>query len=156
MATTDAAAAQPSPASHPLRELVPFVRTLDLRFEEAGPERAVLRLPDDPRHRNHVGGPHAGAMWTLAESASGTIVLEAFGAHLDRVVPLPTHSEIQFLKLAMGPITAEAVLGRPAAEVLAELDGGSRPEFPVEIELRTDDGTVTGRMSITWTLKPLR
>lgn len=54
----------------------------------------------------------------------------------------------------MGAVTADAELARDHDEVVAELDEGKRPEFSVEVELRTDDGTVTGRMSILWTLRP--
>jgi uncharacterized protein (TIGR00369 family) len=135
---------------------VPFARTLGVTFTDLGHGRAVMRLPDDADHHNHVGGPHAGAMFTLAESASGAIVMGAFGDQLDRAVPLAVSAEIQYLKLAMGDVTAEAVLGRPREEVVVELDTGTRPEFPVRIELRTDDGTVTGRMTVLWTLKPKR
>ncbi|NYI05148.1 DUF4442 domain-containing protein [Allostreptomyces psammosilenae] len=139
-----------------LRDSVPFVRTLGLVFEELSAERAVLRLPDEPAHRNHVGGPHAGAMFTVAESASGAVVLASFGHLLDRATPLPVNAQIHFRKIALGPMVAEAVLGRPAAEVIAELDAGSRPEFPVEVELRTEDGTPTGSVTVVWTLRPNR
>lgn len=135
---------------------VPFVRTLGLTFTELDHGRAVMRLPDNADHHNHVGGPHAGAMFTLAESASGAIIIGTFGDQLDRAVPLPTTSTIDFLKIATGDLTAEAVLGRPREEIISELDEGRRPEFPVNVELRTEDGTVTGRMSITWTLRPNR
>ncbi|WP_159944329.1 MULTISPECIES: DUF4442 domain-containing protein [unclassified Nocardiopsis] len=135
---------------------VPFARTLGLTFTELDHGRAVMRLPDNADHHNHVGGPHAGAMFTVAESASGAVVIAAFSDQFDRAVPLPTTARIDFLKLAMGDLTAEATLGRPREEVVAELDAGTRPEFPVEVELRTGDGTVTGRMSVTWTLRPDR
>ncbi|NYJ35345.1 uncharacterized protein (TIGR00369 family) [Nocardiopsis aegyptia] len=135
---------------------VPFARTLGVTFTDLDFGRAVMRLPDNAEHHNHVGGPHAGAMFTLAESASGAIVIGTFGDQLDRAVPLAVSAEIQYLKLAMGDVTAEAVLGRSREEVVADLDEGRRPEFPVEIELRTDDGTVTGRMTVLWTLKPNR
>ncbi|WP_129837976.1 DUF4442 domain-containing protein [Streptomyces sp. RFCAC02] len=137
-----------------LTSLVPMVRTLGLVYEETGPERAVLRLPDLPEYRNHLGGPHAGAMFTLAESASGAVVLAAFGDRMDRAVPLPVHAEISFLKVAKGPVTATAELGRPAAEVTAELDAGRRPEFPVTVAIRRADGAVTGEMTVRWTLRP--
>lgn len=109
---------------------VPMVRTLNLEFAETTPERAVVRLPDQPDFHNHVGGPHAGAMFTLAESASGAIVLSAFGDQLSRAVPLAVKAEIGYRKLAMGPVTATAELGRPAADVVAELDAGSAPSSP--------------------------
>jgi acyl-coenzyme A thioesterase PaaI-like protein len=136
-----------------LAAAVPMVRTLKLEFVEVGPERAVLRLPDQPDYHNHIGGPHAGAMFTLAESASGAIVLTAFGDQLARAVPLAVRAEITYKKLAMGPVTATATLGRPAAEVVAELDAGGRPEFPVDIAIQREDGAVTGEMTVVWTLR---
>jgi acyl-coenzyme A thioesterase PaaI-like protein len=152
--------ANPAPAAGtPIGDLllatVPMTRTLGLEYLETAPERSVLRLPDQEPYRNHVGGPHAGAMFTLAESASGAVVLAAFADELTRAVPLPTRAEIDFRKIARGPVTATARLGRPAAEVIAELDAGQRPEFPVLVEIRREqDGAVTGEMTVIWTLRP--
>ncbi|MET9643323.1 DUF4442 domain-containing protein [Streptomyces syringium] len=137
-----------------LAATVPMARTLNLVFDETTAERAVVRLPDQPDYHNHVGGPHAGAMFTLAESASGAIVLAAFGDQLSRAVPLAVRAEIGYKKLAMGEVTATAELGRPAAEVVAELDAGERPEFPVNVAITRADGAVTGEMTVVWTLRP--
>lgn len=152
--TTETAAADSFDVGAFLSQTVPMVRTLNLEYVETTPERAVLRLPDQAEFHNHVGGPHAGAMFTLAESASGAIVIAAFGDQLQRAVPLAVRSEIAFKKLAMGAVTATAVLGRPIPEVLAELDAGERPEFPVQVSIQRADGAVTGEMSIIWTLRP--
>ncbi|MFJ8672090.1 MULTISPECIES: DUF4442 domain-containing protein [unclassified Streptomyces] len=133
---------------------VPMVRTLNLEFTETTAERAVVRMPDQTDFHNHVGGPHAGAMFTLAESASGAIVMTAFGDQLSRAVPLAVRAEIGYTKLAMGPVTATAQLGRPVADVVADLDAGQRPEFPVQVEITREDGAVTGEMTIVWTLRP--
>ncbi|MBP5941028.1 DUF4442 domain-containing protein [Streptomyces acidiscabies] len=137
-----------------LAATVPLVRTLGLEFLETSRERAVLALPDQGAFHNHVGGPHAGAMFTLGESASGAIVLAAFGDQLSRAVPLAVSAQIAYKKLAMGRVTATATLGRPATEVIAELDEGGRPEFPVTIEIQREDGAVTGEMTVVWTLRP--
>nr|WP_244302457.1 DUF4442 domain-containing protein [Streptomyces viridosporus] len=137
-----------------LAATVPMARTLNLQFLETTPERAVVALPDQGDYHNHVGGPHAGAMFTLGESASGAIVLAAFGDQLSRAVPLAVRAEIAYRKLAMGPVTATATLGRPAAEVVAELDAGRRPEFPVTVAIRREDGAVTGEMNVVWILRP--
>ncbi|MFG3346439.1 DUF4442 domain-containing protein [Streptomyces sp. NPDC048018] len=137
-----------------LAATVPMARTLGLKFLETTAERAVVELPDQADYHNHVGGPHAGAMFTLAESASGAIVLAAFGDQLSRAVPLAVKAEIGYKKLAMGVVTATATLGRPAAEVVAELDAGQRPEFPVKIDITRADGAVTGEMTVVWTLRP--
>ncbi|WP_327249627.1 DUF4442 domain-containing protein [Streptomyces sp. NBC_01320] len=133
---------------------VPMARTLNLEFLETTSERAVVRMPDQADYHNHVGGPHAGAMFTLAESASGAIVIAAFGDQLSRAVPLAVKAEIGYKKLAMGVVTATATLGRPVAEVVTELDAGKRPEFPVAIEIQRADGAVTGEMTVVWTLRP--
>ncbi|MFE3945173.1 DUF4442 domain-containing protein [Streptomyces sp. NPDC059118] len=133
---------------------VPMARTLNLEFLETTADRAVVRLPDQAEYHNHIGGPHAGAMFTLAESASGAIVIAAFGDQLSRAVPLAVKAEIGYKKLAKGVVTATATLGRPVAEVIAELDAGERPEFPVVIEIRSEDGAVTGEMTVVWTLRP--
>lgn len=139
---------------------VPFARTLGIEFEDVTADadglRAVLRLPDAAEHHNHVGGPHAGAMFTLGETASGTIVLVAFGDVLGRATPLAVSADIAYRKLAMGPVRATARLSRPVADILAELDGGSRPEFAVPVEIATEDGTVTAEMTVVWTLRPNR
>ncbi|MEV4334029.1 DUF4442 domain-containing protein [Streptomyces sp. NPDC049597] len=137
-----------------LAATVPMVRTLNLEFLETTAERAVLRMPDQADFHNHVGGPHAGAMFTLAESASGAIVLTAFGDQLGRAVPLAVKAEIGYKKLAMGVVTATATLARPVADVVKELDAGQRPEFPVHISIQREDGAVTGEMTIVWTLRP--
>jgi hypothetical protein len=51
-------------------------------------------------------------------------------------------------------VTATATLGRPAVEVVAELDAGERPEFPVTVAIQRADGAVTGEMTVVWTLRP--
>ncbi len=137
-----------------LAATVPMVRTLKLEYLHTTPEKAVLALPDQSEYHNHVGGPHAGVMFTLGESASGAVVLAAFGDQLGRAVPLAVSAEIAFRKLARGPVTATATLGRPIADVVAELDAGERPEFPVAVAIQREDGAVTGEMTVVWTLRP--
>ena len=145
--------------SEGLRQAVPFVRTLNLEFLEVTASRARLRLPDQQAVHNHVGGPHAGALFTLGESASGALVLANFAQTMDRATPLAVSAEIRYLRLARGAVTAEAVLGRAAAEILAELELGRRPEFDVPVMFRTDDepdAGPSGQMTVRWTLRPNR
>lgn len=142
-------------------DAVPFARTLGFEFVEVAHEadggvRAVVRLPDSPATHNHVGGPHAGAMFTLGETASGAVVLAAFGHLLDRATPLAVRADIAYRKLAMGPVLAKAWLGCAVAEVVAELDAGERPEFPVRVEIATEEGKPTSEMTVIWTLRPHR
>jgi acyl-coenzyme A thioesterase PaaI-like protein len=135
-------------------ETVPWVRTVGVEFREVTPERAVVCLPDDPALHNHVGGPHAAMIFGLGETASGAVGLAAFAGVMERATPLVVRSEVAYRKLARGPLTAEAVLSRPAADVLAELDAGIRPEFGVDVTITDAEGRETTRMSVVWTLRP--
>ena len=135
---------------------VPMVGTLNIEFLELDPQRVLLRLPDQPDYHNHIGGLHAGAMFTLAETATGALVLGNFGMHIARAVPLAVDGSIRYLKIARGPVYAEATMAETADEILGQLDGGQRPEWRIPVSLSTEDGTVTGESSFLWTLKPTR
>lgn len=138
-------------------KLVPFVQTLGLEYLELDEGRAVLRLSDEPAFHNHVGGPHAGAIFTLAESASGAVVIGSFEDLLSQVTPLAASAEISYTKLQKGPVTAEATLGRPAADVRAELaETGRTVQFPVSVQMRDEAGNETSHMTISWALRPHR
>ncbi|OLT20109.1 DUF4442 domain-containing protein [Pseudonocardia sp. CNS-139] len=138
-----------------MAQSVPWVRTSGVEFGDVTPRRAVAALPDAPELRNHVGGPHAAMIFGLGETASGAVALAAFGGAMERATPLVVRSEIQYVKLARGPLTAEAVLDRDPADVLAELDAGRRPEFAVTVSVSAE-GRETARMTVVWTLRPHR
>ena len=138
-------------------QLVPFVGTLGIEYSHLDGERAVCVLRDEPSFHNHVGGLHAGAIFTLAETASGALVMAAFEDLVQSgVVPLAASATITYTKLAKGAVTATATLGRPAAEVRTELaETGRTVQFPVEVALSTDDGE-TAHLTISWALRPPR
>ncbi|GAA0920479.1 DUF4442 domain-containing protein [Nonomuraea longicatena] len=139
-----------------LLQTVPFAQTLGIVFDKVEDGYAVCRLPDRADLHNHVGGPHAGAMFTLAESASGAAMLTVFGDQLSRAVPLAMGSQVRYLKLAMGEVAAEAWLLGDRDAVVAELDAGRRPEFDVRVEVKNADGTVVCTLTVSWTLRPNR
>ncbi|MGB8019858.1 MAG: DUF4442 domain-containing protein [Candidatus Nanopelagicales bacterium] len=136
--------------------LVPMVGTLGIEFLELTAQRAVLRLPDQAAYHNHIGGLHAGAMFTLAESATGALVLGNFGRLLDVATPLAVEATIRYRKVALGPLYAEALLHDSPDAIVAQLGQGERPEFRIEVALANEDSTVTGEASFLWTLRPNR
>ena len=133
--------------------LVPMVGTLNMEFLSLDETTAVLRLPDQQPYHNHIGGPHAGAMFTLGESASGALVLGNFAQYLDRVVPLAVEANIAYRKVAMGAVSATARMSRTPADIMGELEAGTRPQFRVDISITAEDGTETAQMYVVWTLK---
>lgn len=137
-----------------LRQSVPFVCTLGLEFVELGADRAVLRLPDNPALHNHVGGPHAGALFTLGESATAAVVLGSFADLLATHTPLAHGGQIRYRVLARGPVTAEATLATPADQVRTTLAADGKARFDVCVTFRDQAGTHTADMTVTWALRP--
>jgi acyl-coenzyme A thioesterase PaaI-like protein len=139
-----------------MQQTVPWVGTVGIEFVEVTPDRVVLRLPDDPALRNHVGGPHAAMIFGVGETATGAVTLAAFASTMERATPLPVRSEIAYQRIARGPLTAVAVLRRPAGDVIAELEAGARPEFDIDVTITDAEGRETTRMTVVWTLRPNR
>lgn len=138
-------------------QLVPFVSTLGIEYDALDADRAVCSLRDERSFHNHVGGLHAGAMFTLAETASGALVIGNFEDLINAgVTPLAASAEIAYTRLAQGAVTATAVMTRSPQEVRDELaETGRTVQFGVEVALSTEAGE-TGRMTISWALRPPR
>lgn len=139
-----------------MHQVVPLVATLRLEYQEVSVERTVVVLPDEPDWRNHVGGPHAAAMFAVAESATGAVAIAAFGDMMDRAVLLPVTATMDFLSIAKGDLTATAYLDADADAARAQFDAGTRPEFDIVADIANAQGVVTGRLRARWTLKALR
>lgn len=129
---------------------VPFIGHLDLEITSISEGEAVVRLPDRPDLHNHVGSQHAGALFTVAETASGAAFVGAFAARMADVTPLARNAEIAYEKIAKGPIEASAKLGIDAGEALATLDADGRVEFPCEVELTDESGTRVATATVSW------
>lgn len=129
---------------------VPFVGHLNLEIAEIAPGEAVVRLPERPELTNHVGTQHAGALFTVAETASGAAFVGTFASRLGDIVPLARQAEITYELPARGVVTARARLGIDGAEALAALDSQGKVEFPCEVELTTGDGTPVATATVRW------
>lgn len=139
-----------------MHQLVPMVATLGLEYLDVSPERAVVRLRDDPAYRNHVGGPHAAAAFAVAESATGAVALASFGDLIDRAVLLPTTVTMDYRAIAMGDLTATATIVDDVAAARTDFEAGRRPEFDIVADITDAGGEVTGRLTARWTIKLLR
>jgi uncharacterized protein (TIGR00369 family) len=129
---------------------VPFAGHLNLEITEIGPGEATVVLPRRPELTNHVGSQHAGALFTVAETASGAAFVGAFAIRIGDVTPLARRAEIEYLKVASGRIEARASLGVDAAEALATLDSEGKVEFPCEVTLTDGSGTKVATATVNW------
>jgi uncharacterized protein (TIGR00369 family) len=129
---------------------VPFAGHLNLEIADVSAGEATVVLPRRPELNNHVGSQHAGALFTVAETASGAAFVGAFAIRMGDVTPLARHAEIDFQKVAHGPITASAKLGVDAAEALATLDAEGKVEFPCDVILTDESGTQVATATVQW------
>jgi uncharacterized protein (TIGR00369 family) len=133
-----------------MTQAVPFAAFLGLEITEVSVGEAVVRLPERAELTNHVGSQHAGALFTVAEAASGAAFVGAFAERLGEITPLARRAEISYEKIAKGPIEARSKLGVPAEEALAILDAEGKVEFPCEIELVDGAGTRVATATVGW------
>lgn len=128
---------------------VPYNGHLGLEFVSIGPGQATIRLPDDERLRNHVGSQHAGALFSVAEAASGGAFVGAFAERLGEVTPLASEASIRYTKLAKGAIEATAKLNGIDA-LLSTLDAEGKVSFPVAVELTNSEGETVATATVQW------
>jgi uncharacterized protein (TIGR00369 family) len=129
---------------------VPFAGHLGVTVTTMAEGEAVALLPERDELKNHVGSQHAGALFTVAETASGAAFVGAFAERMGDVTPLARSAEISYEKIAKGPIEASAKLGVDPAAALATLDAEGKVVFPCEVELNDADGQRVATAMIQW------
>ena len=115
-----------------------FVRTLGPRVLSTDP--ALLRLDAGPELHNHVGGPHAAAIFGLGETAAFVVLLHVFGDLVEQgAVPLVKDAQIGYSAVVTGPLLAAAQLAAGQEDgVRAALADRGRATFPVEVRFRRE------------------
>ena len=136
-----------------LEAAIPFNQHVGLEVVEVGPGTGSVRLPEGPHLNNHVGSQHAGALFSAGEAASGAAFVGAFAEHMGRLTPLAKTANIEYLKLAKGPITATGTLESDVGELMREVDENGRAEFPIAVSLTDEQGTEVARMTVGWHIR---
>lgn len=131
-----------------LRRAVPFTRTARVEFVEMSPSRVEVRLGNEPRVRNHIGGIHASAINLLAETATGMAV----GLNVrDDCLPLAKDMKMAFRKRATGALRAVAVLSDAQR---AAMQASDRGEMQVQVTVTDEAGVEPVECEFTWAWVP--
>jgi acyl-coenzyme A thioesterase PaaI-like protein len=119
-----------------------------------GVQRAAdgaLGLPGDAKYTNHLGTVHAGALLTLAETASGDFLLREFAEVGMPVVPVVRRLEAKFRKPAQGAVRAVATVAPEAkTEFLAALTSKGRAMITVVVDVTDEHGAHALSATIEW------
>lgn len=119
-----------------------FVRTLGPTVVSASSERAVLRMDAGPALHNHLGGPHAAALFGLGELTAFALLLKAFGDLVQDggAVPFIKSGSIDFQGLVTGPVLATATLVDTPESVRARFAERGSASFDCEVLFTLEDG----------------
>lgn len=135
---------------------LPFVRHCGIDLVSIGDGVAEARVADRTDIHNHLKTPHAGVIFTLAETASGGAMAGAMAPVLLNVRPVAAEATIRFVKLGKGDLRATARTTRPAADLRAELDAEGKVRFPVEVDITDAGGEVVSQVVVEWYVSPKR
>ena len=132
-----------------------FVATLGPRVVRSSPAEALLRLDAGPELHNHMGGPHAAAIFGLGETTAFVVLLEAFGDLVEAgAVPLVKSAEIAYSAVATGPLLATGRLVDDDVAARASLGQRGVAVFAVAVAFtREQDGAQTALMTAQMALK---
>ncbi len=123
-----------------LGRMVPYSGSIRPEVVALEPGRAVVRIRDRRRVRNHLRSVHAIALANLGELTSGLAMTTALGAEYKAIV---THLEIGYLKKARGTLTATG-LGQPPVGLTEPTD------VVVTADINNSEGEEVARMKVTW------
>ncbi|HIV69577.1 MAG TPA: DUF4442 domain-containing protein [Candidatus Aquabacterium excrementipullorum] len=139
---------RPALMSFLLGNIVPFVGTASLRFDEISSQRVVVRIRNRRKVQNHIKGVHAAAMALLAETATGFCV----GVNLpDDKLPLIKSLKVDYLKRSQGDMTAVAQLRPDQIQQITTQDKG---EVTVPVSITDDSGGEPIQCEMVWAWVP--
>ena len=75
-------------------EAVPFAKHAGVEIVEIADGFAVAQLTQSEQRSNHLGSIHAGAIFTLGETASGAAMIGAFAQMATMIRPVATSAKI--------------------------------------------------------------
>ncbi|HJR55137.1 MAG TPA: YiiD C-terminal domain-containing protein [Rhizomicrobium sp.] len=133
-----------------LAAAIPFARHAGVEIVAIADGSAVARLVQAEQLSNHIGSVHAGALFTLGETASGAAMVGAFAEVAAQMRPLATSARISYLKLARGTLTARARTDVAGAELRQQLSANGVATFEVTVDIQDDRDRVVAQLVVSW------
>ncbi len=133
-----------------ISETVPYASLTGIQLQSIGDGYGEAFLPAQEATKNHIGTQHAGALFTLGESASGAAMAGGFLPILLSVRPVAAKAEIQYKRVAKGTIRATASVSQPSELLMDELKTTGTVQFSVDVSMRDDADTEVAAMQVDW------
>jgi uncharacterized protein (TIGR00369 family) len=129
---------------------VPLAKHLGIELNDVAAGEATATLPDAKHNTNHIGSQHAGALFALADTASGAAVAGAFGQKILQLRVVVSEASVKYTKTARGAIVARAHVVGDAKALVKSLDDLGKLDMPVDVELTNAENAPVAAMSFTW------
>jgi uncharacterized protein (TIGR00369 family) len=133
-----------------LSAVVPFAAYVGVEITEIGEGTATAILTQSQNTSNHIATMHAGALFTLAEAASGAAMAGMFLERLAGLRPVAASSTIDYVKPARGAITAYAEVDGAKPALLTALDSEGKVRFPITVRMEDASGREVACMTVDW------
>ena len=133
-----------------LSQSVPFAQHTGVELVMLGDGEAEAKLEQNVNTINHIGSQHAGALYTLGETASGAAMAGAFAGELLNVRPVASGATVKYAKVAKGTITAQARTKEKASKLRNDLETDGKAVFEVDVHFRDDRGEEVANMTVGW------
>ena len=133
-----------------LADAVPFARHAGVEITEIADGFAVAQLVQSQPLSNHLGSVHAGAIFTLGETASGAAMVGAFAQTATMIRPLATSANISYLKLGRGALKAQARTDIPGADLRRQLHENGLVTFEVHVDVQDDRERLIAQLVVSW------
>jgi acyl-coenzyme A thioesterase PaaI-like protein len=132
----------------------PFAATLGAKVTEISADRVSMEVDAPAALHNHLGGPHAAALYGFGELAAVGVTLARFSDVIvsEGVLPVVKSAEIRYLHVARGRLTATAEFLGDEAKTRALVAERGRASFPVDVVVRDASGTETTHVRVEMAL----
>ena len=132
---------------------VPFARHAGVKLTHVEAGLARAELEQTATSVNHIGTQHAGALFTLGETASGGAMAGLFADRILNVRPIAGEAQVRYTRLAKGRITAEARVAGARENSMATFERDKKVAFDVTVTLSDAEEKEVATMRVSWTVK---
>lgn len=132
---------------------VPYAKHTGIELLVIADGHGVAQLPDVHETQNHMGSQHAGALFTLAEAASGAASVSLFADKIAMVRAAIVEAKINYKKSARGVIKAEGKLRKSGAELMEAFGRDGVVDYMVDVSVTNEKGAEVATMEVNWRIK---
>jgi uncharacterized protein (TIGR00369 family) len=116
-------------------KVIPFNTLLGVNVVHLGDGFAEATLASRPELSNHIGSHHAGAIFSLAEAASGAAMAGVFSAVILKTRAVVRTARIDYRKPSRIPIAARAASLSTGEQLRQTLGSAGEVEFEIKVDV---------------------